>query len=436
MTTVRRFWRGRLSEWLGAINVLLVLGVLGAPLAATRTLAAPLAVSPDLGDAPNSNNGLALPMPLYAAGPSAQFPTVYSSASVTGYGPLHRNSNWAPLILGTAISAEAQADSGPDADGVNNINPTANLANQDRADDGLAPTTATRCTATTWTYQVTVQPGAPTKGYVNIWIDWNSSGRWGDRLDCGGALADEWAVQNQPLALTAPGTFTFTTPSFVFADVTQRPQWVRITLSETPDTDALARQGGGLASGWEYGETEDQLLSGAADATPTPTKQPTPTCVIDPTGGCEPTITPTRELPPTSTATREPTITPTRELPPTSTATREPTITPTRELPPTSTATREPTITPTRELPPTSTATRETTITPNSPAAPDQHCDALPWHHGAMCDGDPDPRYRLHCHTDEVRRNPHCDANEVRRELAPPHPARPASAISRPARPA
>ncbi len=258
---------------------------------------------PDLGDAPDSTNSHGVGMTAYPAGGPpgtlARFPTVFTAGSPP-YGPLHRNLKLL-YFLGPAITAEKEADIGPDADGVNNLKPPADAPDLDRADDGVTAAPLPHCVPTNLTYTVTVMPGTPpSKAYVNLWFDWDRSGDWGAMPVCpDGVAATEWAVQNQVLALTAPGTYTFTTPAFLpYNPNPNRCLWWRITLSNQP---ATAADGSGPASAYDYGETEDYYQCG--EVVPKPTFTPTATR--------EPTRTPT----PTPSATASPTATPTKKKP-------------------------------------------------------------------------------------------------------------------------
>ncbi|MCX6030337.1 MAG: SUMF1/EgtB/PvdO family nonheme iron enzyme [Chloroflexi bacterium] len=178
-------------------------------------------------------------------------------------------------------------------DGGNNIQPLLNLPDQDKADDSVAPPTLSNCMTTTMNYVVTVP--SPTGGlgyaaYVNVWLDYDRNGQWGDVLSCPGGPAQEWAVQNQEVSLSGPGSHTFTTPFFIPAN--PHPElclWWRITLSNTP---ALSADGSGTANGHKFGETEDYYLCPHPPPSPTPTPTatatltPTPTATVTPTLSC------------------------------------------------------------------------------------------------------------------------------------------------------
>lgn len=236
------------------LSVLIILSAILGIAAVHPTYASP---GGDLGDAPDSTNNFGLNMTAWGGGPIAKYPTVYF-AGAQPTGPLHQN----PALLfnlGASVSCETQADVGADCDGVNNINPPANVADQDKFDDGVAWPILGNCQRIQVRYTVTVQPGAPANAYVNMWADWNSNGMWGDRPICNGMVADEWAVQNQVIALPGPGTFVYSTPFFLPIR-SGRPQWARFTISESPATWAAARVGSGPAGSWKYGETEDYIL--------------------------------------------------------------------------------------------------------------------------------------------------------------------------------
>jgi hypothetical protein len=225
--------------------------------------------APDLGDAPASTNNFGIGMQWTSASPAtAQFPTVFTGVLPTG--PKHFNSptlfHLGNANVGGTITAEGQADSGADADGVNNIRPAANTADQDKADDGPDWTTLgsiTGCQTKQYRYFVTVLPGAPTTAYVNSWYDFNQSGRWGDVFTCGSLNVDEWIVKNQVVNFPGPGVYVFSTPLFsAAANPSPYGRWARISLSETPLPNTTpSRLGSGPASGWKYGETEDYRLS-------------------------------------------------------------------------------------------------------------------------------------------------------------------------------
>ena len=260
---------------------------------------------PDLGDAPDSSNSFGLPMTAYPIGGPpgvlADYPTVFAAGSPP-FGPMHRN-NPPQYVLGAGISAEREADIGPDADPSNNILPLFDKPDQDLMDDGVNPNPPLpNCKSTQITFTVTSLPGAsPHQAFVNLWFDWDRGGSWGQSFDCPGAVANEWAVQNQPVFIPGPGTYTFTTVPFLpFNPDPDRCLWWRITLSDQP---ATASDGSGPPAGYKLGETEDYYTCGEMEATATPTPTPRATDT--------PTATPTP--PPRLTATPTPTYTPTRQ---------------------------------------------------------------------------------------------------------------------------
>ena len=169
----------------------------------------------------------------------ANFPSTYIGSGLSPYGPLHL----APTVtLGPLFSAESEADFGPDADIVNNIDPMANIADLDGADDGVAvPLNLPKCRFVTFDYTVNVGVGAPDCiWYVNAWFDWNRDGDWDDKIPCRRGMAKEWAVRNQLLFSLQPGMNTITSlpvlPWHPSNPDLPRDIWMRITIAQTPWT--------------------------------------------------------------------------------------------------------------------------------------------------------------------------------------------------------
>jgi hypothetical protein len=216
----------------------------------------------DLGDAPDSTNSSGAIMTTYPTGVTANFPTVYAGvSSMPPYGPLHKNAS-AAFWLGSNVSFEKEADTGPDMDIMNNIIPPSGVADMDGGDDGVAvPLSMPRCRLVKFNYTVTVvdvtQPV-----FANVWFDFNRDGDWDDVNSCGTDAAAEWAVVDQFLTFSAPGTYTVSTPVFRTWHPTadDSPIWMRISLSETPSAPTGAG-GSGPLGGYEYGETEDYYFT-------------------------------------------------------------------------------------------------------------------------------------------------------------------------------
>lgn len=188
----------------------------------------------------------------------ANFPTVYDPA-IAAFGPVHRHPRQGPW-LGDTVTLEEDADQGADEDCINNIAPLADKSNQDGGDDGLIewPPMAHCQEVHDVTIAVTYPSGAAEREYyLNMWVDWNHNGSWGDTLDCGFAIASEWVVANSPVLFPAAGTHLVRVSFLAWRDETDLPVWVRVTLSERP---AEAADGSGPPEGYEYGETEDYLL--------------------------------------------------------------------------------------------------------------------------------------------------------------------------------
>jgi hypothetical protein len=220
----------------------------------------------DLGDAPDSSSSIAAAKMLAYPGVFASFPTVYQAGSPP-YGPMHLYPR-DMYYLGKWVSLETEADIGIDDDGVTNIDPLNDIADRDGADDGLVlPVNMPFCQSTTLDYIVTMTSSSAQRPYVNVWCDWNRDGDWDDKVVCpDGTEVPEWAVQNHLISLTAPGTYTFTTPSFrSWHPARDRidPMWLRISIADRPwaPTSGVPSTGGcGPATGYKYGETEDYYL--------------------------------------------------------------------------------------------------------------------------------------------------------------------------------
>ena len=247
----------------------------------------------DLGDAPDSTNHFGVNMAAYP-GVQANFPTVFDAATGADQGPLHRNPH--PFHLGQQFSIEAEADVGPDQDGVRNIVPPANNPDNDLKDDGVrvGKLVFTDCATTTIPVQVFIGPNAAAffaahvgngTGYLNAWVDGNRDGDWADVRQCptgveGNRPAFEHIVIDYPISLAAlgAGLHTINVPTRLVpwpsADAT-KPAWLRFTLSEAVSNKPLVLNGfnygdgRGIAPPFVTGETEDYLwqLKPAVDVT-------------------------------------------------------------------------------------------------------------------------------------------------------------------------
>jgi hypothetical protein len=221
----------------------------------------------EVGDAPDSTNTYGLPMTAYyGPGIMANFPTVYNTGSPP-YGPMHRQPTTA-FYLGQRVTLENEADIGLDQDGINNLLVFMNSADLDGADDGLPQMPyLPRCRMVKFDYIVTVVDSSKPI-FTNVWFDWTRDGDWDDVATCDlGQPADEWAVQDQPLTFTSPGTYVVSTPPFRAYDNIDMTDiaklWMRITVSDTPWQPSGASYpvgGSGPMGGYMFGETEDYLF--------------------------------------------------------------------------------------------------------------------------------------------------------------------------------
>lgn len=250
----------------------------------------------DLGDAPDSTNNAGAKMNAYT-GVQANYPTVFNVAAPER-GPRHDRPR--PFHLGKGVSAEAEADLGFDSDGLNNLEPAADKANQDKADDGLLLSTVTVNHCQTGTMQVVVSIDTTAAallpngtGYLNLWVDSNRDGDWADRFDCpqsatgAPGVALEHILIDMPInaATLGAGVHTInvstTGPVFWPADLAGKATWLRATLSERPSNKPFTSYGDGRGydDPFRLGETEDYLLpgrvnpQGSGDADPVVTKR-------------------------------------------------------------------------------------------------------------------------------------------------------------------
>ncbi len=220
-----------------------------------------------------------------AAGVQANFPTVFDPASGLPEGPRHNFPR--PFHLGQRVSREAEADGGPDQDPLNNTIPAANDPDNDRFDDGtnLALWNLNDCQTTNLPVQVAITPQAVnyfqqlgTSGYINIWIDSNRDGDWADASQCGAQPAVEHIVIDFPVNVVGlgAGLHPINVPTGLLPwQITDKPAWVRITLSERPSNKTLTAGGLNYSDGrghpqpFKVGETEDYVYRpGAAGVGP------------------------------------------------------------------------------------------------------------------------------------------------------------------------
>src|SRR5687767_337867 len=121
MSISRRF------RWLTTVMCLVLLVSMLLP-GTGSVAAAQTSTVPDLGDAPDSTNVAGVVMQAYP-GVQAAFPTSLKPADQPP-GPRHINAGLL-YYLGNSITREGQADLGVDQDGVNNIIPAADVADND-----------------------------------------------------------------------------------------------------------------------------------------------------------------------------------------------------------------------------------------------------------------------------------------------------------------
>ncbi|MGB1250400.1 MAG: SdrD B-like domain-containing protein [Candidatus Promineifilaceae bacterium] len=212
--------------------------------------------APDLGDAPDSRNHSGSAMTTYGGAVGAEFPSVFDRGA-NPPGPRHENTQLT-VWLGDKISAENEAGQGPDADPTNNILPLNNKADLDLEDDGLRlPAEILHCEPMNLEFKATASAlVTPNQNYyVNIWLDYDRSGQWGETLSCPHGVSEEWAIQNQMINFPVAGPHTFLSNTFIPNNrESDRPMWIRISITEEPFSSNRAY---GLPNGFARGETED-----------------------------------------------------------------------------------------------------------------------------------------------------------------------------------
>lgn len=250
----------------------------------------------DLGDAPDSTNHGGAPMTAYPGPVMGQYPTVFDPATGAPQGPRHRFPR-ADAWLGAKVSGERDADLLPDEDLATNMQPSADVADRDNYDDGIAKwPTLKQCTQTDMAVNVTVVGGLQTR-YINAWIDWNRDGDWEDSFECPGTVVSEWVVQNHVTNLNN-GAVAVPLPPFLAVDLPNLPdklRWLRVSIAEQPAPANPATQradGRGYPLGYRFGETEDYPVKFEPPAEPRleMTKQ-ADVAVVNPGGVIEYSIT-------------------------------------------------------------------------------------------------------------------------------------------------
>ena len=246
----------------------------------------------DLGDAPDSTNHFNRTMNAYP-GVVASFPTVFDDVDAPG--PLHKEPFAAHL--GRGVSLENEADRGPDIDPSNNIKVTRNVANLDRADDGLrlGELRLNHCQTasipvTIFISQALVDRVANDPDfqlYLNVWLDGNRDGDWQDKEICPATATNDEAealehlVQDYEIDVATLGAGLHELLVATDGPVTwpeqfrSAPSWMRITLAEQTspkpagDTiffgDGTYGDGRGPAGGYLIGETEDYIVRSYED---------------------------------------------------------------------------------------------------------------------------------------------------------------------------
>jgi plastocyanin len=237
-------------------------------------------VRSDFGDAPDSSNSLGVNPNTAYSGVAGNFPTVWAGTPAgQAAGPRHANQRLEG-ILGDALSREQDADTGADADGINNIlNGGADNANNDRGDDGWRNRSIEfrHCMATTLRIRVSKgQNSELNRMFLNVWFDGNRDGDWADRVLCTpenenlAIPAYEWLVQDYFVDMSgipAGGFVDIDVPTVTVLNTTPgQRHWMRFTLSERrapqgPNdlADGRGPNPNNEQNSYRFGETEDVL---------------------------------------------------------------------------------------------------------------------------------------------------------------------------------
>ncbi len=133
--------------------------------------------------------------------------------------------------------------------------------NKDTVDDG-ASVSLTKCGSSTLKVVLNgaALPAATRTSahvaYVNAWFDWNRDGDWADSSD---KCSSEWAIRNLPVSMDklAPDGIAVLPIGFKAGSHTS-DIWDRVTL--TLDQPVAGPDGGGAATPYVSGETEDYLI--------------------------------------------------------------------------------------------------------------------------------------------------------------------------------
>ncbi len=114
------------------------------------------------------------------------------------------------------------------------------------------------CTYAQWGVDIDIQVvnAMPCTGYVNVLMDWDQSGYWGDTPNCPGVgPAPEHVLVNLPVPLGFSGPLSSLGPGGFLIGPNDQYVWSRFTISESPVSYPWDGSGS-----FEDGETEDYLL--------------------------------------------------------------------------------------------------------------------------------------------------------------------------------
>jgi len=223
----------------------------------------------EFGDAPDSTNNESHSMAAYGGGVLGNFPTTINPALGGPVGMCHILRQGTTPFLGRSVTAEnTDADRLADSDPLYNILPLTDQPNNDGGDDAIpSRLILPHCQAIQVPFTATV-PVATGALYVNVWVDWNRDGDWGDpgthapdQVVCPGGPLSEWAAQNLLIPAGTTGVYHGVATITSYNPTGSTQVWMRVTLTrqQVGAADGPRQDGSGPGMCVDGGETEDHF---------------------------------------------------------------------------------------------------------------------------------------------------------------------------------